>query len=701
MPVAHPTQENKQTRHTLVDFLNGLLALSIHTNPLITPLLVADFASETDWLVDSSSNLGLRLATVALMPSSAADISTGQSPLLAPIADGRGWLVVYGVQSGRVSVAVIQGDILDLKRVKPKALNQLLAVSAEQSIDWLMVQAQAPLANAVSPDHHHHLQPLQRLLELVRADRVDLMLVLGLALGAGLLALASPVAVQALVNSVAMGGMGQPLVVLSVILFFLLSFAGGVYLLESYLVEIVQRRIFVRLATDLAHRLPKVRNDAQHFHGPESVNRFFDILTVQKAGSALLLDGLSSLVQTLVGLIMLAFYHPFLLAFDIVLLTSIGIIIVFLGRGGVATAIQESLAKYALVAWLEELASHTHSFKFSGAAELAAKRTDALALDYLAAKRSHYKVLLRQTLGSVSLYAVASTALLAIGGYLVIDGHLSLGQLVAAELIVSSSLLALIKFGKHLEGFYDLMAGADKIGHLLDTPLERELGLSPHFSQPLSVSVRDLRFSYKDQPCLFINVSFEIKAGEKLAIIGTYNSGKTTLAQLLSGLCVAQHGQIEFDGLALERLQLDAFRAHIAVVGGVEIVADSLYENVRLGRSELPSLAIEQALKQVGLLPDSQDLAAQTLFTRLSPSGPPLSTTQSQLLMLARAIVGKPKLLIIDGILDQLNSDALARVLPVLCAEDAPWTLLVLTSNPAIAAQCGQVLKLSWGKVHA
>jgi len=179
---------------------------------------------------------------------------------------------------------------------------------------------------------------------------------------------------------------------------------------------------------------------------------------------------------------------------------------------------------------LEVIAGNMQTFKFNGGPELAAKRTDILALAYLDAKRNHYKVLLRQIIGSVTLYAVASTALLAIGGYLVIDGHLSLGQLVAAELIVSSALVSLIKFGKHLEGFYDLMAGADKIGHLLDLPIEREYGVKPVMTIPVSLEVRDLRFGFGAKRPVFSNFGFRVQPGEKVAVFGRSGSGKTTLA---------------------------------------------------------------------------------------------------------------------------------------------------------------------------
>lgn len=719
MPVSTDNKLNsqrKQTMETLLGFLLGLLELQTETAKSLgrltrldsfrailpgtlrasTNSLPADLPDdELDSLSDIGESIGLRMNRVALTPSAAAEASATQTPLVARLGDERGWLVLYGFRAGRVRVALVQSEVIEKRLIKPSDVRELLGLSDVRLGDWLLVHAKAPLSGAVSHDHHAHLPPLRRLIELMRADHSDLWVVLGLALGSGLLALATPVAVQALVNTVAMSGMGQPLLVLSTILFFFLTFAGTVHVLQSYLVEIVQRRIFVRLAADLAYRLPRVRSDAyEHHHGPELVNRFFDVLTVQKAGSSLLLDGLSTAVQTLVGLIMLAFYHPFLLAFDVVLVLAIFFIIFVLGRGGVATAIQESISKYALVAWLEIVAGNMQTFKFNGGPELAAQRTDGLALDYLAAKRSHYQILLRQIIGSVTLYAIASTALLAIGGYLVIDGHLTLGQLVAAELIVSSALVSLVKFGKHLEGYYDLMAGADKIGHLLDLPLEREHGVAPDMAGPVSLAVRGLSFGFGAKLPVFSNLTIMVQPGESVAVFGGYGSGKSTLAALLCGLRQPGKGHIEINGVDLGDLRLEALRNRIAVVGRGEFFRDSLFENVRLGRSELGRDEVERALDAVGLLNDIAGLSEDGLDTDLSPSGAPLSAAQGRLLLLARAIAGHPVLLILDGILDEMNEAARRRLVPALFASDAPWTLLVLTSSPNVAALCGRAVEL-------
>ena len=129
----------------------------------------------------------------------------------------------------------------------------------------------------------------------MRLERHDLAVVLVYAIGVGVLTLATPIAVQALVNTVAFGTLLQPLAVLAFLLLVGLAFAAVLRALQAWVVEVLQRRIFLRFVADLSHRLPRVRLSAfDAAHGPELLNRFFDVFTVQKASSSLLLGGLDA-----------------------------------------------------------------------------------------------------------------------------------------------------------------------------------------------------------------------------------------------------------------------------------------------------------------------------------------------------------------------------------------------------------------------
>lgn len=529
---------------------------------------------------------------------------------------------------------------------------------------------------------HGPTQPIRRLIRLFSTERHDIALVILFAVAVGILTLAIPVTVQALVNFVAFGGLVQPLVVLGILLFSFLALAGAVRTLQTYVIEILQRRLFVRVVADLAVRLPRVRAECyDRQHGPELVNRFFDIVIVQKVAAMLLLDGATVVLQAFVGLLILAFYHPFLLAFDVVLVLATGFVVVILGRGAIRTAIHESKAKYAVAAALEEIARNPLVFKLSGADAVARQRADALAVQYVQARGGHFRVVLRQILGFTTLQVFAATALLTLGGWLVLNGQLTLGQLVAAELIVTNVLASIAKLGKQLENVYDLLAAVDKLGHLLDLPLERNDGTAhAPGASAMGLVMKNVSFAFEGHQPTINDFNLCVEPGERVCVVGRHGAGKSVLADLLLGLRRPSTGRIEFDGVDIRELSLRCIREHVAVVRGIEIIEGSIEENVRVGRNDVTDSEIRRAFSDVGLLDEIRDLP-DGLATPLSATGAPLSPGQARRLMVARVIVGRPKLLVLDDVLDDLDADARDCILATLMKPDRTWTLIVLSRH--------------------
>lgn len=536
--------------------------------------------------------------------------------------------------------------------------------------------------NPMSAAAHGDEPPFRRLIRLFSDDRRDIGLVLVFSVAVGILTLATPITVQALVNFVSFGGLMQPLVVLGILLFGFLALAGAIRTLQTFVIEILQRRLFVRVLADLSMRLPRVAADCyDRGNGPELVNRFFDIVTVQKVAAMLLLDGASVVLQIFVGLVILAFYHPFLLAFDVLLILSIVFVMFALGRGAIRTAISESKAKYAVVAALEEIARYPVVFKLAGAADFALQRANALAVDYVDSRRHHFSIVLRQVIGFIVLQVIAATILLTLGGFLVMDGQLTLGQLVAAELIVSGVLASLSKFGKQLESVYDLLAAVDKLGHLLDLPLERDDGttFSPR-GTAAALELRDIAFGFAGQKPVIAGFSLRVAPRERICIVGRHGSGKSLLADLLIGLRKPIAGSIELGGADLRELSLKTIREHVALVRGIEIIEGTVEENVRMGRNDIPLEVIRDALDHVGILERVRELP-DGLATHLVSTGAPLSPGQAGRLMIARAIVGRPRVLILDDLLDELDAEARGCVLDAVLASEATWSVLILGSH--------------------
>jgi putative ABC transport system ATP-binding protein len=219
-----------------------------------------------------------------------------------------------------------------------------------------VVIGHAAEAHAVDGSHAHS-KPFAGLWRLLQPECKDLLTVTLFSAVAGVLMLSVPVTAQQLVRAVTFATLYQPVVVLTLMLLGLLGFVAVLQALQTYIAELIQRRLFVRVAATVARQLPHVSPETwDQTHVPEMMNRFLDIVIVQKVVAALLVDGIGIVLTTAIGMTVMAFYHPFLLGYDLLLIGFLALVFVVMGRRGVQTAILESKAKYRVLAWLEDVA---------------------------------------------------------------------------------------------------------------------------------------------------------------------------------------------------------------------------------------------------------------------------------------------------------------------------------------------------------
>lgn len=639
------------------------------------------------WIGESCYSLQLRAREAELHVEDARRLAEDGAAVVGLWRPERGPIVLIG--PSQAAEGAIDGSF----GITSAELERAAADSTEPE-KWLVVEHAEKVDATSSPELAN--RPVARLAKILRPEWNDIWIVLVFAFFTGLLSLSTPIAVEALVNTVAFGRQLQAVVVLATLLFGFLAFAGVMQAMQTYVAEVIQRRLFARVSADLAYRLPNI--DTQQLNGayaPELTNRFLDVVTLQKIVAQLLLDGVNIVLATLVGMAVLAFYHPWLLGFDVLLLGLVVGGLVVLGRGAVRTGIDESKYKYRLTAWFEDLTRCDTAFKPAGGAEFAADRANLITTNYLSQRQSHFSVLFRQIIFVLGLQAIAGTVLLGGGGWLVIQGQLSLGQLVAAELIVSIILASMAKIGKHLEGFYDLLAAVDKLGVLFDLPMERRDGLMLLDSDNggLAMSLKDVRV---ENVCgqLAKGLQLEVRAGERVAIVGSANSGKSKLCRLLYGAAKPSTGRVNVGGTAPTDLRPDVLREAVALTAEPEIFEGSLADNVHLRRRDVGTKECHAALDAVGLLDDCLNMP-EGLNTPLTPAAAPLSSGQQRLLMLARAIVAEPKLLVIDGTLDGLPDEQLENALEAILNPERSWTVVLATGRCDLGERMARVVKLT------
>jgi putative ABC transport system ATP-binding protein len=536
--------------------------------------------------------------------------------------------------------------------------------------------------------------PVERLLTLIRSEKNDLFVLFYLTLGYSILGIATPLAVQALVNNITMGGVMQPLVVISIILFSLLVLSGFLYVLELYLVEYIQRRLFVDTAMHVAHKTQGAIISIYDKTNPvELVNRFFDIITIQKSAASLLTTGLIAMIQVVIGSIILIFYSFYFSIIVLMVILFFWFTISILGKNATKTAIDESKAKYATAAWLETIAGNFYLFKFYNGLQRAESYTNALAHKYLNKRASHFTYLLWQNFTAVMFYAFIGTAMLAIGGMLVVNSQINLGQFVAAELIFFGVLAAFVRMVSKLGDYYDILAAVDKIGVLDDLPQEEIKNNQTVLDSLNAITVNNLSFAYTSRVHPIQDINFSISKGHNIAIMGLSGTGKSTIVDLITGLRIPDNGQIEFNGVDLRQINRLALRNKIGIATEIEVFEGTIIDNIRLDNTTISLHEINDVLEELGLIDDIAQLE-HGLDTQLTGFGAPLSTTQLQRLMLVRAIVINPDMLIIDGIIDNLNLEQIQLVINYLLKRKQDWMLLVTTRSEHIANQFEQQIFL-------
>lgn len=508
--------------------------------------------------------------------------------------------------------------------------------------------------------------------------------------GVSILTLAIPISVQSLVNTVTFGVLMQPLVVLSLVLLILLLLSGFLNGLQTYIIELFQRHFYARTTSEIAEKLINAKpRDFIQKNGVELVNRYFDVMTVQKSISTLLTGGVSVILQTLVGLFLLAFYHPYFLVFDLLLIIMLFSVWNLFGKKALETAVIESKSKYNVASWLEELARVNLFYKTENKRFQAMKNSDTYIMNYLDNRKSHFSLVFKQTVLLLAIHALMSSLILGLGGYLVIKGQLTIGQLVAAELVVTVILASFAKSGKYLESLYDLYAAVDKISQLYE--LESESDESQLLTEFKGNELALDSVTYSHGPYEF-NFNYTFQDGKNYLVRSRFYSSKLILLDLLQRITEPKTGYLKIGGVSYESLSSFEIRDMIYVVDRPTVIEGSLLENLKVGNPGLQPHLINEVLKLVEL-DHIESVFPEGLNTNLLPSGHPLWASQLIRLEIARAILYQPKVIVITEVFDQVELRRREKILNYLM--NSPSTVIIFSYKEMLDYQFDKYVLIS------
>jgi ABC-type bacteriocin/lantibiotic exporter with double-glycine peptidase domain len=519
---------------------------------------------------------------------------------------------------------------------------------------------------------------------LLRLERRLLALVVSYSLAIGLFSLIVPLTVQELTNTFAFAIQPVTIVTLAGVMIAALLFVGAFRALQYYAVEVLERRLFARVAIGMAQQIPQFQ-----FLGfkPRYANHFMETVFMQRALSVLLVDLINVVVGGAVGMTILVFYHPYFLLYNALLLAGFNIVFL-LSHGGLKATIEMSHAKYDTLHWMQEISYNLLHFKATDSQAIVMQRTDELVGKYVQTRQTRFGILIRQYLGSVGWQAIAHGGLIATAAWLLSIGQLTLGQLVAAEVVVSGLLASFDEVVKRMGHIFYFMTGLRELDLVLSLPKDQgSSALSVPLPDPtvhgIRLTCKDLAVHHAGVPAIFEQFNVEVTPGEKIGIYASTTVAKTALARVLAGLEVPTGGVIRYNGVDLRHIDMNAINRcrGFMIDSQLTLFEGTIEDNILLGRSYIPYSDVRWALRFAELEEDV-DALPQGLKTHIRAPGKILAPTHMMRILLARAILGRPQILIFDGILHTLQPVLRETLLRRLCSKDEPWSVIFVSNDP-------------------
>ena len=546
------------------------------------------------------------------------------------------------------------------------------------------------------------LSPLQRLINLLKLDKRDISQVFFYAIFAGFVSLSLPLGIQAIINLIQSGRVSVSWIVLVIIVIIGVALVGILSIMQLRITENLQQKIFVRSSFEFGYRLPKIKfEELYNQYPPELANRFFDTITIQKGASKLLIDFSTALLQIVFGIILLSLYHPFFIFFGLILLFLLYIIFKFSYNSGLSTSLKESKYKYKVVSWLQEIARNNFSFRKETSFEFALNKNNNLVSQYLDYREKHFEIIKRQYFQLIIFKVIITAGLLFIGGYLVLNQKMNIGQFVAAEIIILLVINSVEKIVVGLEILYDVLTAVEKIGQITDFQTETSQSLTNEICyNNISIEAENINYKFPGSTANVLNkISFKIEDSEKILLDGDNGSGKTTLIRILSGLIQPTSGSFFINDDTYRKIDLQQYRSQIAtIINGETPFEGTILENITFNNPAITQEDIKWAIESVKLGSFIKSLP-KGLDTKIFPEGKQLSSSNAQKILLARSIVNKPKILFYEDALDRMDADVAKEIIDFLTSSENKWTLIVSSKNPYWKEKCTRKITMEEGKI--
>jgi ATP-binding cassette subfamily B protein len=489
--------------------------------------------------------------------------------------------------------------------------------------------------NKISPGNS-----LKKIYQILHLDRKDISAIYMFAILAGMVQLSLPLGIQTIIGFVMAGSVSTSIVILIVLVVTGTFLNGLLQVKQLSVIEKLKQKIFLRHALEFSDRLPKLDVEKlDNYHLPELVNRFFDTISLQKGLEKLLLDLPTAIIQILLGLLLLSFYHPVFIGFGIALLTIVILIIRSTSQQGLSAAMQSSDEKYKTVAWLQETARLVNSFKYSNGA-YHVNRTDNLIVKHLEARTSYFKILLLQFWSLISFKIIVTASMLIVGTVLLVDQQINVGQFIAADIVIITIIGSVEKLIVSLDKIYDAMVSVEKLGKVTEAVTETSGTIElADINQGVSIQFNNVSYAYSEGAATLTNINVTVSPGQWVQVSGKSGSGKSTLLRLLTGAYKKFEGIILVDGQPIGSYNLPSLRRLTGVLlSSQDIFQGTLWENITVGNQQATVQEVTDYANKTGLAGFIQG-DKRGLATPLDAMGKKLPKHIRQKILLLRALI--------------------------------------------------------------
>ncbi|UII78169.1 ABC transporter ATP-binding protein [Flagellimonas sp. CMM7] len=305
------------------------------------------------------------------------------------------------------------------------------------------------------------------------------------------------------------------------------------------------------------------------------------------------------------------------------------------------------------------------------------------------------------TSSSTFLLGIATTSVMGFGGYKIIEGNLTVGEFVEFTVLLGLMIAPIVQMSNIGSQLTEALAGLDRTEELMNMDEESMEGErmiqldsvigSMHFS--------NVSFSYEEDKEVLHDISFSVKPGEVIALVGSSGSGKSTIAGLAASFLNPDSGTITIDGQDLAKVNLNSFRQHLGVVLQDDFLFEgTIKENILFPRPDASEEQLQQAVK-AAYVDEFTDRFDDGLDTLIGERGVKLSGGQRQRIAIARAVLADPKILILDEATSSLDTESEALIQKSLAELTKGRTTFVIAHRLSTIRKANQILVIENGNI--